>query len=190
MYSAPLRQVMGFLGANEAKHSAEIIVRAAKETEVPRARLEKRVVILGKAAERLWERVAAVGNGIQAKDLEKQQFRRWRPSSPPLLPSELQQGSYEKVKQVYRIPKRSMGIPLPAPVSNEHEHEHAPALTYPVVEAVLGGLFRSRGDEIRLEQLLNALPGSHAMEELMPFIDVLYSRDMVLVQDGVLHQLW
>ncbi len=74
---------MGFLGANEAKHSAEIIVRAAKETEVPRARLEKRVVILGKAAERLWERVAAVGNGMQAKELEKQHFRAWRPSSLP-----------------------------------------------------------------------------------------------------------
>ena len=115
-----------------------------------------RVVMIGKAAERLWERVAAVGNGIQAKDLEKQQFRRWRPSSPPLLPSELQQGSYEKVKQVYRIPKRSMGIPLPAPVSNEHEHEHAPALTYPVVEAVLGGLVESRGEEIRLDHLLHA----------------------------------
>ena len=190
MYSAPLRQVMGFLGANDASHFAKVIVAHAKETELPRARLEKRVVMIGKAAERLWERVAAVGNGIQAKDLEKQQFRRWRPSSPPLLPSELQQGSYEKVKQVYTIPKRSMGISLPAPVSNEHEHEHAPALTYPVVEAVLGGLFESRGEEIRLEQLLHALPGSHAMEELMPFIDVLYSRDMVMVQDGVLHQLW
>ena len=85
---------MGFLGANEAKHSAEIIVRAAKETEVPRARLEKRVVIniIGKAAERLQERVAYVINGIQTKELEKQRFRAWRPSSPPLLPSELQQG--------------------------------------------------------------------------------------------------
>ena len=38
MYSAPLRQVMGFLGANEAKHSAEIIVRAAKETDGGAAR--------------------------------------------------------------------------------------------------------------------------------------------------------
>ena len=87
----------------------------AQATEVPRARLEKRCVTIGKAAEDLEERSAALAKGVQREELLKLRYRVWKLITP-LLPPGGQQEVNEKENVHYHIPKKSLGVPLPAPV--------------------------------------------------------------------------
>ena len=78
-------------------------------------KLEKRCVIIGKAAEDLEERVAQLRNGMPLEELLKQRYRACKSRTTPLPPGGLE-AAHDKENLNYHIPKRSLGVPLPAPV--------------------------------------------------------------------------
>ena len=107
VHEMPIRKVLGVIGGNEAAHSARELLSFTKKSAVPRARLEHRVAVLGRAAQEARKAVDA----LQATGAGAVSPRKWQAGQPPI-----------SKKQRAAPPARfapPSGVALPRPVSDD-----------------------------------------------------------------------
>ena len=109
MDEIPIRKVLGVIGGNEAAHSARELLSFTKKSAVPRARLEHRVAVLGRAAQEARKAVDA----LQATGAGAASPRKWQAGQPPIS---------KKQRAAPPGPARfapPSGVALPRPVSDD-----------------------------------------------------------------------